>query len=30
MKIGVRMNVADVTGPCATVQYKLIMLICGS
>jgi len=24
------MNVADVTGPCAAAQYKLIMLICGS
>jgi len=29
-KTGVRMNATDVTGPCATVQYGLIMLTRGS
>jgi len=24
------MNATDVTGPCAAVQYGLIMLLCGS
>jgi len=30
IKIGVRMNAIDVTGPCDAVQYELIMLVCGS
>ena len=29
-KTGVRMNTTDTTGPCAAVQYELIMLMCGS
>ena len=30
VKIGLRMNTNDVTGQCTAVQYKLIMLKCGS
>jgi len=30
VKIAVRMNATDVTCSCATVQYMLIMLTCGS
>jgi len=29
VKIGVRMNDTDVTGPGTAVQYGLIMLMCG-
>jgi len=30
LKIGVRINAANVTGPCTAVQYGLIMLTCSS
>jgi len=30
VKTGVRMNGTDMTGPCTTVQYGLIMLTCGN
>jgi len=30
VKTGLRMNANDVTGQCTAVQYKLIMLKCGS